>query len=119
MVQAGMGGDGYPGINSVVEQLNAEFPGKYVFLKASDLMATSRQYFESVHAPYKELSIPGRIEAEDFDKGGQGVGFYDTSKSNQGGKYRTESIILLMYKKPVFTEWILIIHLLLLKQELP
>ena len=42
MVQAGMGGDGYPGINSVVEQLNAEFPGKYVFLKASDLMATSR-----------------------------------------------------------------------------
>ena len=91
MVQAGMGGDGYPGINSVVEQLNAEFPGKYVFLKASDLMATSRQYFESVHAPYKELSIPGRIEAEDFDKGGQGVGFYDTSKSNQGGKYRTES----------------------------
>ena len=31
------------------------------------------------------------VEAEDFDKGGQGVGFYDTSKSNQGGKYRTES----------------------------
>lgn len=90
MVQAGMGGDGYPGINSVVEQLNAEFPGKYVFLKASDLMATSRQYFESVHTPYKDLDIPGRIEAEDFDKGGQGVGFYDTSKSNQGGKYRTE-----------------------------
>lgn len=90
MVQAGMGGDGYPGINSVVEQLNAEFPGKYVFLKASDLMATSRQYFESVHTPYKDLAIPGRIEAEDFDKGGQGVGFYDTSKSNQGGKYRTE-----------------------------
>lgn len=91
MVQAGMGGDGYPGINSVVEQLNTEYPGKYVFLKASDLMATFRQYFEKVHAPYKELSIPGRIEAEDFDKGGQGVGFYDSSKSNQGGKYRTES----------------------------
>lgn len=91
MVQAGMGGDGYPGINSVVEKLNTEFPGKYVFLKASDLMATAHHYFESVRAPYKELSTPGRIEAEDFDKGGQGVGFYDTSKRNQGGKYRTAS----------------------------
>lgn len=91
MVQAGMGNDGYAGINEVVERLNTEFPEKYVFLKASDLMETASLYFKRVHAPYKYLSVPGRIEAEDFDQGGQGIGFYDTSKNNQGGKYRTNA----------------------------
>ena len=32
--------------------------------------------------------IPGKIEAEDFDNGGQGVAYYDESTFNQGGQYR-------------------------------
>ena len=93
MVQAGMGGPGYAAVNRVVERLQTEFPGKYVFLKASDLTATAKKYFEGMQKPYRgtPLSIPGRIEAEDFDLGGQGAGFYDAARSNEGGAYREEA----------------------------
>lgn len=92
MVQAGLGGPGYAAINRVVERLQAEYPDKYVFLKASDLLATAKKYFEGRQKPYKgaPLPIPGRIEAEDFDLGGQGAGFYDMARSNEGGAYREE-----------------------------
>lgn len=90
LVQAGMSGPGYAAINRVVERLNNEFPDRFVFQRASDLMATAKSYFEEAQKPYKELTVPGIIEAEDFDLGGQGAGYYDMAKSNEGGKYRTE-----------------------------
>lgn len=40
--------------------------------------------------PFKSLSVPGTIEAEDFDNGGQGVAFNDAG-GNNSGLYRTIS----------------------------
>lgn len=38
------------------------------------------------------VSLPGVIEAENFDTGGEGAGFHDTTTNNQGGySYRTDS----------------------------
>jgi uncharacterized delta-60 repeat protein len=38
-------------------------------------------------------TIPGRIEAEDFDEGGEGAAYHDTSAENQGGSaYRTGGV---------------------------
>jgi carbohydrate binding protein with CBM6 domain len=38
-------------------------------------------------------AIPGIIQAEDFDRGGQGVAFSDTTAANEGGQYRaTEGV---------------------------
>ena len=34
------------------------------------------------------LAVPGTIEAEDFDTGGEGVSYHDTTVSNEGGGYR-------------------------------
>ncbi len=34
------------------------------------------------------LMIPGTIETEDFDKGGQGVSYFDTDGANNGGAFR-------------------------------
>ena len=34
-------------------------------------------------------AVPGTIEAEDFDRGGQGVGYDDNVAGNAGGQYRT------------------------------
>lgn len=34
-------------------------------------------------------SLPGRVEAENFNSGGQGVGYYDTTTGNLGGAFRT------------------------------
>ena len=36
--------------------------------------------------------VPGRIQAEDFDEGGEGVAFHDTSFGNQGKSYRNEDV---------------------------
>ena len=32
--------------------------------------------------------IPGRVQAEDYDRGGQNVAYYDTTLANEGGAYR-------------------------------
>jgi hypothetical protein len=34
------------------------------------------------------LTLPGKVEAEDFDLGGEGVGYHDTTGGNNGGAYR-------------------------------
>jgi hypothetical protein len=36
-------------------------------------------------------SIPGNIQAENYDNGGEGVAFHDTSTTNEGGAFRTSS----------------------------
>ena len=35
------------------------------------------------------ISLPGSFEAENFDRGGEGVGYHDAVKGNTGGQYRT------------------------------
>jgi len=32
--------------------------------------------------------VPGTIQAEDFDRGGEGVGYHDSTPGNSGGQYR-------------------------------
>jgi hypothetical protein len=42
--------------------------------------------------PYKTVSLPGTIEAENFDKGGEGLSFHDSDADDQGGAgYRTDN----------------------------
>jgi hypothetical protein len=38
------------------------------------------------------LALPGTIQAEDFDNGGQHVAYYDNSAGNQGGSYRAGDV---------------------------
>ena len=38
------------------------------------------------------LAIPGWIQAEDFDNGGQNVAYYDNSPGNSGGAYRSTDV---------------------------
>jgi hypothetical protein len=39
-------------------------------------------------------AVPGRIEAENFDDGGQGIAFNDTTTANSGGAYRVTAVDL-------------------------
>ena len=44
-------------------------------------------------APFEDaisLNIPGTIEAEDFNDGGNSFGYFDTTKGNSGQEYRTK-----------------------------
>jgi len=36
--------------------------------------------------------IPGTIEVEDYDGGGQNVGYFDTTPENEGGAYRSDGV---------------------------
>jgi hypothetical protein len=48
------------------------------------------------HAPYSgnPASIPGTIQAENFDTGGEANGYHDTEATNFGGVYRMEGVDL-------------------------
>ena len=37
-------------------------------------------------------AIPGIIQAEDFDEGGEGAGYHDTTRGNNGGQYRKTDV---------------------------
>ena len=38
------------------------------------------------------INLPGRIQAEDYKAGGQGVGYNDLTTGNTGGRYRTDNV---------------------------
>ena len=42
--------------------------------------------------PLVALNLPGRIEAEDFDLGGEGVAYHDTTAGNVKEEYRAEDV---------------------------
>ena len=45
----------------------------------------------SLYVKNNNLQIPGVIEAEDFNDGGEGVGYHDTDAINQGGGARVDT----------------------------
>ena len=44
--------------------------------------------------PFRPLAVPGRVEAEDYDDGGEGVAYHDTTTGNSGSAYRNEDVDL-------------------------
>lgn len=46
------------------------------------------------YGPYREdpIAIPGKIEAENYNKGGANKAYYDLSKGNEGGKLRSDDV---------------------------
>ena len=59
-------------------------------LMAVDLLTPTAM----VQQPYsgKPWPIPGTIEAEDYDTGGEAVAYHDTTEGNRGGKYRKDDV---------------------------
>src|SRR2546425_158036 len=58
------------------------------FLLAASLPIAAQTQTPS---PYSgtPIPVPGTFEAEDFDRGGEGVAYHDNVKGNAGGQYRT------------------------------
>lgn len=52
---------------------------------AASLVATSAMAGPYLGAP---VSVPGTLQAENFDKGGERISYHDTTAANTGGKYR-------------------------------
>jgi probable HAF family extracellular repeat protein len=47
--------------------------------------------------------VPGTIEAENFDDGGEGIGYYDGSPGNEGGAYRDTDVDIAPATEGAFT----------------
>src|ERR1022692_2972076 len=39
-----------------------------------------------------QVTVPGRIEAENYDTNGPGISYYDVSTGNNGGVYRSDDV---------------------------
>jgi len=52
------------------------------------------EHFPSLQSPYNGLvhNIPGKIEAEHYDEGGQGIAYGDLTPDNYGGHFRTDDV---------------------------
>jgi len=50
--------------------------------------------FVEKQGPYNGIAatVPGTIEAENFDTGGEGIAYHDASAQNEGGQYRNEGV---------------------------
>ncbi len=46
----------------------------------------------TVNAVATGTPVPGRLEAEDYNEGGNGVGYYDLTAGNTGGAYRNDDV---------------------------
>ncbi|MFN3405197.1 MAG: carbohydrate-binding protein [Cytophagaceae bacterium] len=75
----------------------------YVYIRdGAGNVATANCPFRSVNAPPPPpvrspyggtpASIPGRIEAEHYDNGGQGIAYNDLTTGNTGGVFRTNDV---------------------------
>jgi hypothetical protein len=42
--------------------------------------------------PGSPLALPNRIEAENYDRGGEGVAYHDTTSGNSSGAYRNDDV---------------------------
>jgi hypothetical protein len=59
-----------------------------LFLAAGLASAAQAQTTQSIPYSGTPAAIPGTIQAEDFDLGGEGIAYHDTTASNAGGQYR-------------------------------
>ena len=78
-------------------------PGNYLIqAKATDnIGSTTTSAARTIRVISGEASftgfmqpVPGIIQAEDFDGGGEGVAYHDSDTTNQGGKYRNTGVDL-------------------------
>jgi len=93
--------------NGLFKISNKQFPNKYLSVntplaKGSKSSVTNSEngsisnwelleVCDMKQEAFKPHSIPGVIEAEDFDLGCPGDAYYDSDNINQGGQYRTDT----------------------------
>lgn len=71
---------------------NAGIEAKYKSIKQKDIPLPN--FSEAIpQEPYSvAFTLPGKIEMEDYDLGGQGIAYYDKDVENQGEAYRNEGV---------------------------
>jgi CSLREA domain-containing protein len=70
--------------------------GDEITATATDGSGNTSQFAANVSAgggtPPPAIALPGRLEAENYRDGGEGVGYHDTTRGNTGGAYRQDDV---------------------------
>lgn len=75
-----------------VAKLSWNYPGQGL-----QIVPRNRLYPTAISTPYSSApqTLPGVVQAEDFDQGGEGVAYHDTDAGNNGGMYRMTDVDIL------------------------
>jgi len=78
----------------MVSNLSYDATGSNSLLNAISAVVMKRSPVVAVQRPYNgvRFSIPGEIEAEQYDLGGEGLGYHDLSIGNSGGAFRSDNV---------------------------
>ncbi|MCE9612865.1 MAG: chitobiase/beta-hexosaminidase C-terminal domain-containing protein [Lentisphaerae bacterium] len=76
--------------------LTANAVVKAIAVKASmlDSAVAVGTFTKSGSESWVLIHVPGRVEAEDYRPGGEGVAYHDTTAGNSGGAYRSDNVDL-------------------------
>ncbi|MDB5051101.1 MAG: hypothetical protein JWO30_4172 [Fibrobacteres bacterium] len=82
------------GANTSQPSFTPAAAGTYVFrLTVNDGAATATDDIQvTVNTGTVFINLPGRIQAEGYKAGGEGVGYHDLTTGNTGGQYRTDNV---------------------------
>jgi len=69
---------------------------RFVYSALFIVLAASAGRTQTAPTPFRGVPIrlPGTIEVEDFDDGGEGIAYHDLTPSNEGGAYRATDVDL-------------------------
>lgn len=82
------------GANTAQPSFTPASAGAYVFrLTVSDGALTATDDITvTATVPSAGIPLPGRIQAEDYQAGGPGVGYHDLTAGNTGGAYKADNV---------------------------
>jgi len=80
-------GGNFPGQNPISSQYPQTMLVDYVRVYSGDPCTVQQSPYNGT-----AVSIPGTIQAENYDLGGQDVAYNDSETANQGGAYRTDGV---------------------------
>jgi hypothetical protein len=79
--------------NKWLSEDGLDFTLIFTGVKANDSWNTIRGRFKLAPTiPPEPSLIPGRLEAEDYKVGGEGVGYHDATPGNSGGQFRSDDV---------------------------
>ncbi len=66
--------------------------GTHTLKVVADTSGFNLNELTATEAISERFELPGTIQVEDYNPGGQDVGYFDTTAGNSGGKYRTDDV---------------------------
>jgi hypothetical protein len=85
---------GNTGQTACTQDCNGEWGGTAYFDSCDNCVGGSTGNDPCVHIPYNNVraSIPGTIQAEEYDLGGEGIAYHDMTLGNKFGVFRTDDV---------------------------